>query len=61
MSSKPKPNLYQDIMDVLMKHAEADDQYWNPHFLCELNSLLEEYGNIEDRVVDKWISDMWGW
>lgn len=51
--------LYEDIMAVLRKHAELPHEYWNPNFLYELNGLLDSYGEIEDEVVDKWISNMW--
>ncbi len=52
--------LYEEIMQVLKNRAEAKHEYWNPYFLSEVNGLLEEYGHIEDEVVDKWIKDMWG-
>lgn len=51
--------LYEDIVAVLRKHAELPYEYWNPHFLHEVNVLLDQYGKVEDPVVDKWISDMW--
>ena len=60
MSRETKPNLYQDIMDVLRKHAEGDPQYWNPFFLSKIEALLEERG-VEDDIVSKWIKDMWGY
>lgn len=57
--SEAKPNLPQEILDVLKKHAELDHEYWNPHFLSEINGLLDSYYNIEDPKVDKWIQGMW--
>ena len=55
-----KPNLPQEILAVLKKHAELPREYWNPNFLSEINWLLDSYYNIEDPVVDKWIQEMYG-
>jgi hypothetical protein len=51
--------LYEDIMAVLRKHAELPYEYWNPAFLSEVNALLECYGDIDDKVVNNWVSNMW--
>jgi hypothetical protein len=58
--SETKPNLPQEILAVLKKHAELPHEYWNPHFLSEINGLLDSYYNLEDPVVDKWIQEMHG-
>lgn len=58
--SDPKPTLPQEILAVLKKHAELPHEYWNPHFLADINEALDCYYDLEDPVVDKWIEYMWG-
>lgn len=60
LMSDPKPTLPQEILAVLKKHAELDNEYYNPYFLTEINVALDKHYNLEDPVVDKWIEYMWG-
>ena len=48
-------NIYKDIMEVMVKHANAPHQYWNPNFLAGVQDLLESYGQLEDVTVGDWI------
>ena len=52
--------IEDDMMKVLKKHANMEDSgYINPNFLFGITELLYKYYQIEDDVVDAWISDMW--
>lgn len=54
-------NLAKDLLEVLRWHADnQEDVYVNPHFLNEINGLIDAYYNIEDDVVDKYINNMFG-
>ena len=50
-------NIPEDIMAVLKEYAKRDDQYINPNFLSDVATLLEQYYQLEDDDVDKWIQD----
>ena len=52
-------NLPKEIMGLLRKKAELPHDYVNPNFLQLVVELLEEYYDIEDDIVDDWISNMW--
>lgn len=52
-------DLYNDLMDVLRKLAELPHHYYNPSALTEIKWLLKAYGNVEDDVVNRWVSNMW--
>jgi hypothetical protein len=52
-------NLGTEILSLLRSKAEKDFEYYNPHFLSEIVTLIEQYYGVEDEVVDKWIENMW--
>lgn len=58
MNKKPT-NLGQEILTLLREKAEAEHEYFNPHFLSKIVSSIYEHYELEDEVVDKWIEKMW--
>lgn len=54
----PHSNIGEEIMALLRTKAEAEWEYFNPHFLSDLNTLIYQYYNVEDEVVEQWICDM---
>lgn len=54
-------SIENEIMDVLRKYSEKDDEYINPNFLTAINEELKNYFNLEDERVDDWIISMFGW
>lgn len=57
-SNNEKPNLGQEILTLLREKADEDFEYYNPHFLSEIVDLIDQYYDLEDKVVNKWIYDM---
>jgi len=52
--------LHIRLLEELRKQADAEWEYINPHFLAEIATAIDNYYNVEDVVVDKWIDGMWG-
>lgn len=53
-------DLPTQILSLLKEKSQAPHEYINPHFLQELANLLDEYYNLEDAGVDKWVINMFG-
>ncbi len=52
-------SIEKEIMAVLVKYANKEYEYINPHFLADINELLWDYFGIQDDDVDEWIGSMW--
>lgn len=52
-------NLGQDLLDVLYRHSQENNDYENPNFLQVVNDAIDAYYNLENDEVDAWISNMW--
>lgn len=53
-------DLPQEIMKLLRQKAEMPHDYINPFFLSDIITALENYYDLEDDVVRKWVDDMFG-
>jgi hypothetical protein len=57
--NKLPSTLGEEILALLREKAELKFEYFNPHFLSGIVELIDDYYDVEDEVVNKWISDMW--
>jgi hypothetical protein len=53
-------SLPDEILNILKRQANQKHEYINPNFLTTITAALEDYYNIEDFEVDKWVEYMWG-
>lgn len=51
-------NLGVEILALLRSKAEAEWEYYNPHFLLAITEQIEAYYKVEDDVVDAWVKEM---
>jgi hypothetical protein len=51
-------NLGVGILALLRSKAEAEWEYYNPHFLLAITEQIEAYYKVEDHVVDEWVQEM---
>lgn len=63
MSQEPNPkpihlNLGAEILTLLRSKADSEWEYYNPYFLSDITERIEEYYNISDEVVDRWVQKM---
>lgn len=57
----PKPihlNLGTEILTLLRSKADAEWEYYHPHFLLELTELIKKHYYLSDDVVDRWVQEM---
>jgi hypothetical protein len=52
--------LQEEIMDCLKRKSKEDHGYINPNFLIGITGLLEDYFQLEDDDVDRWVQDCYG-
>lgn len=51
-------NLGVEILALLRSKADAEWEYYNPHFLLAITEQIEAYYKVEDDVVDQWVQEM---
>jgi len=51
-------NLGVEILALLRSKADAEWEYYNPHFLLAITEQIEAYYQAEDDVVDQWVQEM---
>jgi len=50
--------LAKEILNLLKKKAEGKHEYINPNFLLIVTEAINDYYDISDPIVDKWVQDM---
>lgn len=50
--------LHEEILKVMRERAEGEHTYINPHFMLAVTEAISDYYEVEDDVVDEWVSGM---
>ena len=53
-------NIGEEILVLLRNKADSEFEYYNPNFLLAVTELIHGYYDLEDEVVDEWVTEMFG-